>query len=98
MLIIVSGGWSEYDQGNDCCPLRNAGFQGVMYARDQCLIHEAFRSSGPVICDQIQILDDTGTWPTFYPWPPLQTLIAGQMYGSFASAADYDLILGHELG
>ena len=98
MMIIVSGGWSEYDQGDDCCPLRDAGFQGVMYAKDQCVIHQLFHSSGPVICNQIQIVDDTGTWPTFYPWPPLQTLIAGQMYGSFASAADYDLTLGKELG
>jgi hypothetical protein len=97
MMIILSGGWSEYDQGDDCCPLRPAAFQGVMYARDNCLIHQEFRSSGPIICDEIQIRN-LGGWPTFYSWPELQSLIAGQMYGSFAMAADYKLILGEQTG
>jgi hypothetical protein len=97
MMIILSGGWSEYDQGDDCCPLRPAAFQGVMYARDHCLIHQEFRSSGPIICDEIQIRN-LGGWPTFYEWPELQSLIAGQMYGSFAMAASYTLILGEQVG
>jgi hypothetical protein len=97
MMIILSGGWSEYDQGDDCCPLRPAAFQGVMYARDHCLIHQQFRSSGPILCDEIRI-QNLGGWPSFYEWPALQSLIAGQMYGSFAMAADYKLILGEQVG
>jgi hypothetical protein len=98
MMIILSGGWSEYDQGDDCCPLRPAAFQGVMYARDHCLIHQDFKSSGPILCDEIQIRNTDGSWPDFYAWPELQSLIAGQMYGSFAMAADYRLILGEQTG
>jgi hypothetical protein len=98
MMIILSGGWSEYDQGDDCCPLRQAAFQGVMYARDHCQIHQDFRSSGPILCDEIRIENTDGSWPDFYEWPELQSLIAGQMYGSFAMAASYKLILGEQTG
>jgi hypothetical protein len=98
MMIILSGGWSEYDQGDDCCPFKPAAFQGVMYARDHCQIHQDFRSSGPIICDEIRIENTDGSWPDFYAWPELQSLIAGQMYGSFATAASYELILGEQVG
>jgi hypothetical protein len=96
MMIIVAGGSAEYDQGDN---YEDAAFQGVLYAKDTCHIHQDFRSSGPIICDTIQIDNAEGNGlPTFYTWPPLQTLIAGQMYGSFATAADYKLILGPEKG
>ncbi len=95
MMIILSGGDSEYDQGEDLDP---AAFQGVMYADDDCIIHEAFRSSGPIICDSIEIPYDSSAWPSFYAWPSLQSLIAGQMYGSFANADDYTLLVGEQSG
>jgi hypothetical protein len=69
-----------------------------MYARDHCQIHQDFRSSGPIICDEIRIENTDGSWPDFYSWPELQSLIAGQMYGSFAMAASYKLILGEQVG
>jgi hypothetical protein len=94
MMIILSGGDSEYDQGDNLEP---AAFQGVMYAIDDCIIHQAFKSSGPIICDEIDIPYD-GAWPTFHAWPSLQSLIAGQMYGSFAVADDYDFVMGPALG
>jgi hypothetical protein len=95
MMIILSRGWSEYDQGD---MLEPAAFQGVMYADGFCQIHQAFRSSGPIICDEIRIQNTDGQWPTFYEWPALQSLIAGQMYGSFDNADDYTFILGEQTG
>ena len=99
MLIIVAGGSAEYDQGATCCPFLPGAFQGVMWAKDTCHIHQDFRSSGPIICDTVLIDDEQGpSDPTFYSWPPLQSLIAGQMYGSFGSASGYSLTLGPEKG
>jgi hypothetical protein len=95
MMIILSRGWSEYDQGDNLEP---AAFQGVMYAEDHCQIHQNFHSSGPIICDEIRIESTDGQWPDFYEWPELQSLIAGQMYGSFAVADDYAFILGEQTG
>ncbi len=96
MMIIVAGGSAEYDQGENYDP---AAFQGVMWAKDTCHVHQDFRSSGPIICDTILIDNAEGNGlPTFYSWPPLQSLIAGQIYGSFGSASDYALLLGPERG
>jgi hypothetical protein len=94
MLIILSGGWSEYDQGADLGD--HAGFQGVMYAREFCLIHQAFRSSGPILCDEVRIEendeDQGGGWPTFYSWPELQSLVPGVLYGSSETATRFELV------
>ena len=45
-------------------------------------MHEFFKLSGPVICNQIQINDgiETGTFPTFSAFPPLGSLVDGQIY------------------
>ena len=79
-LVLLSGGWSEYDQGGTE-PLRPAAFQGVIYATDHCLIRQDFHVSGPVICDEVRIRendeDQGGGWPSFFDWPQLQTLVDG---------------------
>lgn len=84
MMIVLTGGWSEYDQGATL-PLRHAAFQGVMYAEEHCLVHQGFRSSGPIICEDVRIqqggLGQGGGWPSFYSWPPLESLIPAQLYG-----------------
>ncbi len=80
MLILLSGGWSEYDQGG-AEPLRPAAFQGVVYATEHCLIRQDFHVSGPVICDEVRIEendeDQGGGWPSFFDWPELETLVDG---------------------
>jgi hypothetical protein len=96
MMIILTDGWSEYDQGATW-PRQPAAFQGVMYAQDECVIWQAFRSSGPVICDQIE-LDYNEAWPTFYPFPPLQSLIAGMMYGNPVTAPEHQVIVLDQAG
>lgn len=84
-LVLLSGGWSEYDQGG-AEPLRPAAFQGVIFATDHCLIHQNFHGSGPVICDEVRIEendeDQLGGWPTFFDWPPLVTLVDGLISGT----------------
>jgi Tfp pilus assembly protein PilX len=47
---------------------------------------------------EIRIENTDGSWPDFFAWPELQSLVAGQMYGSFATAASYKLILGEQVG
>jgi Tfp pilus assembly protein PilX len=96
MMIILTNGWSEYDQGATM-PREPSVFQGVMYAQDNCVIHQAFRSSGPVICDRVD-LPFNEAWPTFYAYPPLQTLIAGMMYGNPATAPEHQVIVLDQAG
>ena len=46
-------------QGDD--PAAPGAFQGIVYAKGNCQIHEFFKISGPVICNRITI--DEGTRP-----------------------------------
>ena len=67
-------------QGDD--PAQPGAFQGIVYAKGNCQIHEFFKISGPVICNQIQINDgiEQGVFPTFSAFPPLGSLVDGQVY------------------
>lgn len=103
---------SEYDQGGSTCSpsgtatcpngLKPGGFQGIVYANGDCLIHQDFQLSGPVMCNNINIVNgqsgngDNGQpdWPTFYTWPALGSLIDGQVYISTGSADDFQMTLG----
>ena len=71
---------SNSSQGDD--PAQPGAFQGIVYAKGNCQVHEFFKLSGPVICNQIQINDgiETGTYPTFSAFPPLGSLVDGQVY------------------
>ena len=50
---------SNSSQGDD--PAQPGAFQGIVYAKGNCQIHEFFKLSGPVICNQIQINDGIET-------------------------------------
>jgi hypothetical protein len=66
-----------------------------MYAREFCLIHQDFRSSGPILCDEVRIEendeDQAGGWPSFYSWPALESLVPGVVYGG-SGAAEYEIL------
>jgi hypothetical protein len=98
MLIILSGGDSEYDQGGSQSQSEPSGFQGIVYAQDDCTIHENFHTSGPLICDEILLPSESNGWPTYYNWPDLGTLIEGQMYGAPGTSPDFELVLGGQSG
>ncbi|MDH3225718.1 MAG: hypothetical protein OEM67_01325 [Thermoleophilia bacterium] len=99
MMILISQGWSEYDQGGNLAP---AAFQGVVYAEEFCLIHQDIYVSGPMICDEIRIQEDDedqgGGWPTFFSWPELQSLIPGVLVGDPSNAADWKIELLEQTG
>ena len=63
-------------------------------------MHEFFKLSGPVICNQIQIDDgaEAGFFPTFSAFPPLGSLVDGQIYLNPNNAATYELKLGAQTG
>ena len=99
MMILISNGWSEYDQGGNLAP---AAFQGVVYAEDFCLIHQDVYVSGPMICDEIRIEendeDQGGGWPTFFSWPELRSLIPGVLYGDVNNLTTYEVELLERTG
>ena len=103
---------SEYDQGGSSCSpyptatcpdgFKPSGFQGIVYANGDCLIHQMFQISGPVMCNNINIVNgqsgsgDNGyaSWPSFYTWPNLGTLIDGQVYINTGTADTFQMTLG----
>ncbi len=105
-------GASEYDQGGSTCSpsgtascpngYKPSGFQGIVYSNGECLIHQEFQLSGPVMCDTINIVNgqsgsgDHGSpsWPAFYTWPNIGSLIDGQIYVNTASAEAFEMELG----
>ncbi len=105
-------GASEYDQGGtQCSPsgtltcpngYKPSGFQGIVYSNGECVIHQEFQISGPVMCNTITIQNgnngsgDFGqpSWPTFYSWPNLGSLIDGQIYMGTADAEAFEMDLG----
>lgn len=108
MMVILSNGDSEYDQGGDFCwpsgttncPNGHSvtGFQGVVSARGDCLIHENFHLSGPVVCDKVELPYERDGWPTYYPFPSLGDLVDGQKYRDTTTATHFELDLGQQSG
>ncbi len=104
MLVLLSmyTGQAEYDQGGSTCsptPTTGcpnghyaSGFQGVLYSKGDCLIHQMFRDSGPVICNSITLPNEGATGnPTYYPYPQLSNLTGGQKYTNPAGASSFEL-------
>lgn len=100
MMTVLAGDDSEFDQGSIWTqdPATPSGLQGIIYAKDDCTVHENFHLSGPIICDVIGMPSAANGWPTYYPWPPLGSLTEGQAYGSPNNAADYLVTPGDQLG
>jgi Tfp pilus assembly protein PilX len=89
LLIMLSGKNSEFDQGATQTASQPSGLQGIIYAKGQCMIHQNFHLSGPVICDTIYLPGDAYGWPTYYTWPPLGSLVDGQIYADPNTAGDF---------
>jgi hypothetical protein len=108
MLVLMSQcqkgltGCNEYDQGGTSCSGNTpptcynghlpAGFQGILYSLGDCLIHQNFQDSGPVICNTISLPNEgTGLNPTFFSFPSVGNLTNGMSYSDTASADDFTL-------
>jgi hypothetical protein len=100
MMTILAGDDSEFDQGSifDQNPNTPSGLQGIIYAKDDCTVHENFHLSGPIICDVIGMPAASNGYPTYYNWPPLGSLTEGQAYGSPINAPDYLVTAGDQIG
>ena len=85
-------------QGDD--PAQPGAFQGILYAKGNCQIHEFFKISGPVICNQIQINDGIeSVFPTFSAFPPLGSLVDGSIYLNPDTPPDgFGMTLGPQTG
>jgi Tfp pilus assembly protein PilX len=104
LLILLTDDDSEYDQGGTTCTpsgtatcpngRKPGGFQGIAYANGDCLIHEQFQLSGPVMCNTISVPVESDGLPTFYTWPNLGSLIDGQVYITTADAEAFEMELG----
>ena len=107
MMVLMSEKANEYDQGGSGCPVNTAwggtgspncynghppgGFQGILYSTANCLIHQNFQDSGPVICQSISIPDESGINPTYYSFPYTGNLTDGQKYGDTATATAWEI-------
>jgi hypothetical protein len=98
MMTVLAGDDSEFDQGGTQAQSVPSGLQGIIYARDDCTVHENFHLSGPIVCDVIGMPSAPNGWPTYYMWPPLGSLTEGQAYGNPNAAADYVVTVGDQMG
>jgi hypothetical protein len=98
MMTVLAGRDAEFDQGTGQAQSTPSGLQGLIYAGGNCLVHENFHLSGPIICNVIDLPSEPNGWPTYYTWPPLGSLVEGQAYGSPNGAADYVVTAGDQLG
>ncbi len=98
MMTVLAGGWSEFDQGGTQAQSTPSGLQGIIYAVGDCMVHENFHLSGPIICNVVDLPSAPNGWPTYYTWPPLGSLVAGQAYSSADNAADYMIVPGAQTG
>ena len=74
------------------------GFQGILYSTGQCLIHQQFQDSGPVICQSMSIPSEAGGNPTYYTFPYTGNLTDGQKYSNASTATNFELNPGPETG
>ncbi len=98
MMIVLAGGDSEYDQGGTQDQEDPSGFQGLIYANGDCTVHENFHTSGPIVCNRILLPSASNGWPTYYDWPPLGSLVEGQMYSDPDTAGDFVVVPGLQSG
>lgn len=98
MMIVLAGGDSEYDQGGTQAQAVPSGFQGLIYANGDCTVHENFHTSGPIVCNKILLPSSDNGWPTYYDWPPLGSLVEGQMYSNPETAGDFVVVPGLQSG
>jgi hypothetical protein len=106
MLVLMSEcqksltACNEYDQGGSGCSGSApscysshlpAGFQGILYSLGDCLIHQNFQDSGPVICNTISLPNESGVNPTFFSFPSVGNLTNGMSFSDTASADDFTL-------
>jgi hypothetical protein len=107
MAVLMSQAPNEYDQGGSGCPWSYAGtnptcynghppsgFQGILYSTADCLIHQNFQDSGPVICQSISLPNESGINPTYYTFPSIGNLTDGQKYGNATTATNFELVPG----
>jgi hypothetical protein len=94
MLTILTQKDAEYDQGATQGMNTPSGLQGLIYSKGECLVHQWFHLSGPILCGEIQIPDELPQWywPEFYLWPDLTDLVDGQEWQSVGDAEDFEII------
>ena len=107
-MVLMSEENNEYDQGGTTCSGNTppscynghppGAFQGVLYSTADCLIHQNFQDSGPVICNTITLPNESGINPTFYTFPSTGNLTDGQMYSDTATATHFRIDVGPETG
>ena len=107
MIVLMSQMDNEYDQGASGCGGAPpncygghlpAGFQGILYSTADCMIHQQFQDSGPVICNTISIPHEAGGDPTYYTFPSIGNLTDGQKYGDASTATNFELDEGTQTG
>ena len=101
MMVLMSQENNEYDQGSTTCSGNvhpgcynghlPGGFQGIMYSTADCLIHQNFQDSGPVICNTITLPNEGGINPTFFTFPSTGNLTDGQKYANTGTATHFQL-------
>jgi len=102
-----SDDYDEYDQGGTSCSGNTpptcydghpaGGFQGILYSTGECLIHQDFEDSGPVICNSIDIPHETYD-PDFFTFPSIGNLTDGMSFSDTASATDFTLNVSAQNG
>ena len=108
MMVLMSQEDNEYDQGGTTCSGNTppacynghlpGGFQGILYSTADCLIHQNFQDSGPVICNTITLPNESGVNPTFYTFPSVGNLTDGQKYSDTKTSTHFELDLGPQTG
>jgi len=108
LMVLMSEHDNEYDQGHTTCSGNTpptcyngylpGAFQGVLYSTADCLIHQNFQDSGPVICNTISLPNESGINPTFYTFPSTGNLTDGEKYGDTSTATHFEIDLGSETG
>ena len=109
MMVLMSQMPNEYDQGGSTCAGNTpptcynghlpAGFQGILYSTADCLIHQNFQDSGPVICNSITLPErGHGHEPDLLHLPVIGNLTDGQKYGDASTATNFDLTPGTMTG
>ncbi len=74
------------------------GFQGILYSTSDCLIHQQFQDSGPVICQSVTLPSETAGNPTYYTFPYTGNLTDGQKYSDASTASNFSLDPGPQTG
>lgn len=94
LLVLILG--DKNAAGTDDCKIdeTDSAFQGVIWVKNACDVEDGADISSPIIATDLSLSSVTNV----FAWPPLGSLLPGQIYGNAGTSSDFLITPGKTSG